>query len=321
MLFIQFVRFAAIRAAVSASDKHWNPKAEIGFFVRALVGVWIAVCLSGCAATTDPTPFADSTRAAATSVRAAGAQTRNALDGNPANQARASEFELHWAARNRAMAAATDYGNSLVVVFKQSQAVQPSSLSTSLQRLASALGVGGAINPGAGAAVGMLVASADTIAFIHAQIELVAASRTIDEAMTRAQPVIDRIAEFVIADTSDIETIIRASAAVERLEFAEKFNDSLAFSQSINRRRDEIRRASYAELTPSALDELARIESLRSSVQADLTPYFEKLAAIDRQESDAIHAINEARDAIESWAAAHRSLASSITPKSSLAAK
>lgn len=314
------------RFRARAAAMHWlHAHGDLAFLLRAVIGVWLYAWVSGCATPPNPTAFADATHSLAASVRAVGAEVQDQLEATAATKDDASLFEHHWAARNDALNAASNYSQSLVTVFAEAHPSQPAALSRSLQTLARALGVGGKLDPvsatiiqtsswtGVGQSVevgaGVLAATADTIAFIQAQIALVHASRTLEEALTRAQPVIERVAALIISDTHDLEKIIRASAARRRLALTEEFNDALAFSQSLDRRRDEIRRLSYSELRPSDLEELARIDILKASVSADLAPYSSSTAFINQKESDALGAIRSTRGAIESWADAHRSLA------------
>jgi len=294
----------------------------LAFLLRAVVGVWLYALLVGCTAAPDPTAFANATRSLETSVREVGVEARQRLSASDAPSSSAAEFGHHWAARDRAMRAASDYSQSLVKTFSEAHAVQPTELSKHLQALAHALGVGGTIGNvttggvgmgmGAGVGVGVLAATADTIAFLHAQIALVQAARTFEEALTRAQPVIDRIAELIVADTADLEQIVRASAALQRLALAEEFNEPLAFAESIDRRRSEIRRLSYGELRPSDLEELQGIEGLKASVASDLALFFARRTSINQRESDALRAIQSTRSAIQAWAEAHRNLARSM---------
>lgn len=298
---------------------------DFAFLLRAVVGVWLYAFIAGCASPANPTAFADATHSLETSVRAVGDETHQQLEAITSANVDAAAFERHWSARNGALRAASEYSQSLVTTFAQARATQPAALSQSLQELARALGVGAKIEPvsatilatgslaGAGPGIevgaGVLAATADTVAFIQAQIALVHASRTLEEALTRAQPVIERMAALIASDTDDLEKIVRASAACQRLARTEEFNAALAFAESVDRRRNEIRRLSYSELTPSDLQELAQIDALKASLSADLAPYFAGIATIDRRESDALHAIRSARSAIESWAHAHRTLA------------
>lgn len=317
--------FAALSHGSSNGSRRLHAYANVAFLLRAVIGVWLYAWVSGCATPPNPTAFADASHSLAASVRAVGAEVHDQLEASAATKDDASLFERHWAARNNALKAASCYSQSLVKVFAESHASQPAALSRSLQTLARALGVGGKLDPvsatiietsswtGAGQSVevgaGVLAATADTIAFIQAQIALVHASRTLEEALIRAQPVIERMAALIISDTHDLEKIIRASAVRQRLALTDEFNDALAFSQSLDRRRDEIRRLSYSELRTSDLEELSRIDTLKASVAADLAPYSSSSASINQRESDALDAIRSTRGAIETWADAHRSLA------------
>jgi len=297
----------------------FRARSNLAFLLRAVVGVWLYVFSVGCASAPDPSAFAKATRSLATSVRALGAETEQQLAISKATQRVATDFERQWAARNHAMRAASDYSQSLVKVFSEAHATQPASLSRNLQSLAHSLGVGGSIDSGTaamgagmGVGVGVLAATADTVAFLHAQIALIQASHNLEEAMTRAQPVIDRIAQLIVADTGDLETIIRASAVLQRLDLAENFNEPLAFAESVDRRLSEIRRLSYGELTPGDLDELTRIAALKASIATDLAPYFAQVSTINQREADALEAIRSTRVAIESWAKSHQTLALTV---------
>ncbi|MBX3378820.1 MAG: hypothetical protein KF805_01890 [Phycisphaeraceae bacterium] len=308
------------------SKRHQRARVTLAFLLRALTGVWVYAWVAGCASPPDPAAFAEATRSLKTSVQAIGVETRQQLNASPETQNLAAPFEVEWASRDRAFDAAALYSQSLVAIFLQAQASQPALLSQSLQRLASSLGIGGAIDAtsatgmGAGVVVGMgmemgvgvLATTADTIAFIHAQIALVQAARSLEEALVRAQPVISRIAEVMVADTEDLQSIIRVAAAMQRADLVAEFDESLAFSRSIDRRRDEIRRVSYGELKPAEIEELARIDALRSSVGADLAPYFARLQSTIQRETTALAALEAVRAAIEAWATAHGALALSV---------
>lgn len=280
---------------------------NLSFLVRAVIGVWVVARMGGCASAPDPSNFAAATHSLKLSVRDAGALVERQLETANSGHAIVSDFASHWSVRNRAMQAASDYSQSLVSIFAQSRSGQPQQLSQSLQALAQSLGVGGA-SPG----LGVLATTADTIAFLHAQIALVRASHSLEQAINAAQPVIERLTVLIVSDTNDLDTLVRASAAQQRLALAHEYNQPLAFAQSVDRRRGEIRAFSYSELGPSEREELAQIDRLKASVASELDLYVARLAAVDAQESAALGAIASTRRAIESWADAHNTLARSV---------
>lgn len=282
-------------------------RSNLAFLARAAMGVLLYTLLIGCAAAPDPRPFATQTQELAESVQRIGTMTQVQLSAAGLGTV-SSDFALAWSARERAMRAAHEYSRSLEAIFAKARSAQPAALSESLQRLAAALGVGGAINAAGVQASGVLGATADTIAFIHAQIALAAVAHGLEQALTRAQPVIERLARLILADIGDLESIARAGASLQRLELTAEFNDALAFSASLDRRRSEIRRVSYVDLTPSDFDELARLGVLRASLATELEPYFARLAGINTQESNVLSAIEMSERDIRAWAAAHQRL-------------
>lgn len=117
---------------------------------------------------------------------------------------------------------------------------------------------------------------------------------------------------MIVADTANLERIIRAAAMPARVELNSQFNALLSFSESLERRRVEIRRVSYADLTASQVDELVRADALAASVAGDLAPYGARRKAIERREADALAAIAQTRAALLTWAQTHRSLAQAV---------
>lgn len=309
----------ALRSISFLLDRATRPRRhkvrnDLNFFLRAAIGIWLFVWLAGCVAPPDPGAFADSTRALAKSVGAVGAETHEQLALHESMNDLADDFKVQWSVRDRCMSGAAEYSNALVAIFARSQSSQAAALSRSLQAFAHAVGVGGTEGTGfgVGVGVGVLATTADTVAFIAAQIALVEASRSLEEALTKAQPVIDRLAALIVADTADLERIVQAAAVLARVELTSEFDELLSFSSSIERRRVEIRRVSYADLTVSQADELVRADALAASVASDLAPYKARREAIDTRERDAIGAIAQARTALLAWAEAHRSLAQSV---------
>ncbi|MBX3389109.1 MAG: hypothetical protein KF691_06595 [Phycisphaeraceae bacterium] len=212
------------------------------------------------------------------------------------------------------MTGAVGYSTQLVTIFARAQSSQPAALSRSLQTFARAVGVGasGEVGVGVGVGVGVLATTADTLAFVAAQIALVEASKSLEDALTTAQPVIDRLAALIVADTADLERIVRAAAVLARVELNAQFNALLSFSESIEQRRVEIRRVSYAELTVSQADELVRADALAAATAAELAPYRARRQTIDTREADAIAAIAETRSALIAWAESNASLAKAV---------
>lgn len=306
-------------------------RAALLFLLRALVGVWVYAWIAGCAAPPDPSALDKATRTLGSSVRAIGNETQRRLESTPETKALAADFQSHWAVRDHALEAAAAYTRSLVVIYAQAHVSQPQALSASLQQLARSVGIGGStvsgvaastsgaggfgmgigmgMGMGVGAGVGVLELTADTIAFVHAQIALVEASRTLAEALERAQPVIDRIAALILADTDDLENIVRAVAVLERAEIVEKFDGPLAFVRSLEQRRDELRRVSYSQMQGPQLEELARIEAIRAPFVEELAPYFDGLRSIEADEEMLLASIGAVRDALLAWSGAHADLA------------
>lgn len=291
-------------------------QSNLVFLARAAIGVILHILLIGCAAAPNPGSFAKQTAELSETAQRIGAATEMQL-ASAGLESAPSDFAQAWKARERAWQAAIEYSRSLEATFAQARSAQPESLSHSLQLLASALGVGGTIDAVGVPATGVLGATADTIAFIHAQIALIAASRDLEQALTRAQPVVDRLARLILADTVDLESIVRAGASLRRLELAAEFNDALAFSASLEQRRNELRRVSYTELTPSDLNELERIGQFRAALATELEPYFSRLAAINAHESGSLDAIGAFGAGIEAWAASHQRLVAAARAENS----
>lgn len=223
----------------------------------------------------------------------------------------ASRFQSAWHARDEAMVAASNYADALVALVEAANSSGESArtLAQSLQTFAKVVGV---LGPGASNATQF---TTDTGAFIYAQIALVRASRALDEAVAQADPVVQRLAELMVADTHDLESIIRAAAAIRRLERVRAFDEPLAFRRTLRARQSELREKPYKSLSSDETAELDRLSALLAPIEAELTTYNQAVAAIDRSETLQIEVIVQTRDAIASWAKAHNALALALVER------
>lgn len=280
-----------------------------GKFVRCALSV-LVLNLVGCASPPDISSFARATHELSTVISSAGKEIHSELEVASLSD-QAARFQSAWHARDEAMLAASNYADSLVslVASANSSGDSARTLAQSLQSFAKIVGV---VNAGASNTTQF---TTDTAAFIYAQIALVRASRALDEAVAQADPVVRRLAEIMVADTHDLESIVRAAAAIRRLDQIREFDEPLAFRQTLRVRQSELREKPYKSLTSDETAELDRLSDLLAPVEAELTTYNQTVAALDRAETLQIELIAQTREAITSWANAHSALALALAER------
>jgi len=263
---------------------------------------------AACAALPDVSPFAIASRQLAGAVKTGGAAISEGLRTSPDLEAKAQEFDRAWTARNEAMRAVVGYSDGLVAIVKATADSRESARGLADKLGALAQGAG-AVQPGAGPAIKV---GADSAAFIWAQIALARGASSLRDALSHAQPAIDRLAEIIGSDTRDLVNVVRGAAEAERTTLNAAFNETRGFELSLSRRRGELRRQGFGQLDREELAELRRIDELMAPVNAQVQTYEEHRAKIDRREKASLQLIAATRDAMERWAVAHADVTVSL---------
>jgi hypothetical protein len=253
-------------------------------------------------------PFASASRQLAGAMKAGGAAVSEDLHATTGLDERAKQFDQAWGPRNDVMRAVVSYSDGLVAIVRSTGEARDSARALA-DKVGALAQVAGVAQPGAGAAGAV---ASDTAAFVWAQIALVRGAASLGEALTIAQPVIDRLTELITSDNRDLASIVRGAAVAQRTALEAAYNEPFGYAGTLARRRTALRAKGYGALTKDEIAELARIDELLVPAQAQLQKRDDALVRIDRRERASLQLIAATRDAMERWAAAHRDVALAI---------
>ena len=273
--------------------------------------LWLLLLVTttvGCATLPDVSPFASASRQLAGAMKAGGSAVSEDLHATTGLETRAKQFDQAWAARNDVMRAVVAYSDGLVAIVRSTGEARDSARALA-DKVGALAQVAGVAQPGAGTAGAV---ASDTAAFIWAQIALVRGAASLGEALTMAQPVIDRLTELITTDNRDLASIVRGAAIAQRTALDAAYNEPFGYAGTLARRRTMLRAKGYGELSKDEIAELARIDELMVPANAQLQKREEQLLRIDRRERASLQLIAATRDAMERWAAAHRDVALAI---------
>lgn len=277
------------------------PRLRQQFFVP-LAGV-VALLAAGCASLPDVGPFVDASNQVRAAVATSGSVVESELRMLPDGESPAVQLRDAWQARNAAFDAVVDYSSSLqAIVLAGDQGAQSAArVADSVQSLADAVGVA---FPGSPAAIQV---GTDAFKFVSSQIARARAANSLAEAMSAAQPAVQRIAEAISLDFADLDAVFVAASTQVLNEHRQAFSDRLSYRNRILR-----------EMTgndPTAAGALERHLQLGELLGATAEWHGEYLSGREviearlRAGRALIHAAAQiARD----WAAAHGRLATAI---------
>ena len=281
---------------------------------RALSLLLALAVAPGCTTLPDVSPFASASRQLAVAMKAGGSAVSEDLHAGAGLEARAKQFDQAWTTRNDVMRAVVAYSDGLVVIVRATGEARESARALA-DKVGALAQVAGVVQPGAGSAGAV---ASDTAAFIWAQIALVRGAGSLGEALTTAQPVIDRLTELITSDNRDLASIVRAAAVAQRTALDAAYNEPFGYAATLARRRTMLRAKGYGELTKDEITELSRIDELMVPANAQLSKREDELARIDRRERASLQLIAATRDAMDRWAAAHRDVALALQERKSV---
>lgn len=293
---------------------HRRPGAAM--VLRRALALGALLAAGACAELPDLTAFAGATAQMAAGVRAAGpavaAEVQRVEGGNDI----ASRLTASWKERDAALDAIVQYADALAAIAGASQdhGDAIAALARSLGELADAAGY-----PVPGRAAGV---ATDAARFVWAQVELAGSARLLADALDAAQPVVDRIAETLDADSRDGATVLRAAIENERtnLESDPAYNTAVGARETLGRlKRLEMERlieaagGSEADApAPGTMERLARLDALIASNNAELAPIEARLNGLDARGLAVQRLVEASGDSIRRWAAVHRELAAAV---------
>ncbi len=270
----------------------------------------------GCGTLPDASPFADSTLTLENSLRASGLAVATSLEEmealDPANKLEherlSRKFETAWQIRQKAAQAMTTYAQAIsnLVAAGQEGKQTVAVVADGLSELATTLGI-----PVVSATVSV---ATDLVSIVVEQIAIVRASDGLQDAMSRAQPVMDRITEILVQESGselrDMLTLANKNAvssirgAYDRDEAfymrvleVQNADSKTVFSspQSLARRQilDQIEATTLTKIKQR--DQLLTVTRLRNKLRMQL---------LDAQAETA-----------RTWARSHRDLSNAIREK------
>ncbi len=254
----------------------------------------------------------------ATSGSAVATEIRNAaavMEGDPQRRMldSADRFEAAWKINVTAMAAATDYAQSIEAIARSGNQGADSAAQVAAQvgGIASSLGI--ALGPAAPAAE-LLV---ETIGFLNGQVSIIRAKKSLDESLAAAGPSVLKLRALMQRQVADARLAFNSALAEQARSLRESYAGEIGVSNVLREREtralDSLKAFAGASPpddagTAQARAELAAVAGLRGSVAAGLADYEAKRAAITARRT-AGNALLDASDvAIATWGAAHARL-------------
>lgn len=281
--------------------------------VAALVS---AAFLGGCGTLPDAKPFADATGALSASVKASGQALTDSMreaatvlpDDRSAYERNLASFESSWNVRTRALQGAADYSNAIVGLISASDKSNEAAVKVagSLSALANSFGV-----PVAGAAASV---ATDIGSFVWQRVSIVRASRSLEQAMIEAQPVVDAMAQELIADGERhlkpaLTAVHKNILSGIRGRYDSDANLAAAFDQRQKLLRQQVLRDGRR------LGELQQFERVKTSLDARMAERDAKLEQAAAAYRARLQLINALSAAVQSWAHAHSDLAAAVEEK------
>jgi hypothetical protein len=280
---------------------------------RVCALIFAAVFVAGGCQLPNVGPFVDGTAQLKAAVASSGAAVEQELRVMPGTAQQADALHNAWAARNNAMVALLRYAQSIdaIVAAGNAGAESAGKVADAVQGLASAAGVA---VPGSAAAVGVAV---DTAKFIYAQIAVVRAAGDLAQSLDEAQPAVERIAELMRKDLTDLDELVQAASQLSEIAIVAQNNDLSAYRKKLADELKKDRDLSKKE----AREELAEFSKLMSDADARYGVYQAQLSEVENRLRAARQLINSTGAALDAWAAAHAQLAVAAWKKTTVSTK
>ena len=282
--------------------------------------VLAGVAFSGCGTLPDARPFADATGALAASVRSSGQALADSIietgaavpeEEQSAYTQLGAKFQKACAVRVQAAQGAVDYANAIADLMKAGKqgGETVKTVGDSLSGLASAVNI-----PLAGAAFD---AAEDLARFIVDRVAIVRASHSLEDALSKAQPAVDRMAEHLASESElRLKPTLEAAYKNLRSSISIRYGGDAGFAQQVEARRDQLRKETLKDNTKLA--QLQEFDRLRTTLAVGLNERDQALDKAAAAYKTRLQLLNALTAATRSWAAAHRDLASAVREKRSV---
>jgi hypothetical protein len=301
----------------------------------ALLPVVLAA-LVGCVSLPEVGPFVDATLQLRSGIVASGrvveAEMRQAEEivgeqsKDKGEELKAITDKLHsaWEARVKAADALCAYADSLreIVEAGQKGGEAAGSLMSSVKGLAEAAGI---VLPGADV-MGVVT---DTGKFIYAQIALIRASKSLEEALVRTQPAVERISEIIAEDCDDLGKEIQAASRRAVLARTKQYNTEISARNGLLKKQKDL----YRKLSEALLQEedkkgewewnadMERLLKVGKLIEA-MEIWYQDIRQEDQLRKKRLvtggELIQSAGQAVVHWAGAHKQLVHAVRDKRSV---
>jgi hypothetical protein len=285
-------------------------------YVRLLIAILLVSLLAGCGTLPDARPFADATSALSVSVKASGSaiadSLREAGSVTPSDQAvyekHIQRFEDAWSARVKAAQGAAAYSEAIADLIAAGKEG-----GETVKRVGDSLGALAAVS-GISLAAPAVGVAGDIARFIVDRIAIVRASQTLEEAVAKAQPAVDRIAEHLVSEADgQLKPILKDAYGNMISGIKSQYDADNDFATAFRQKQTTLRIETLKDSkNVSQLQEFDKVSAAVSERLKERDQKIEKAAAAYRIR---LQLINSMSTATIAWAAAHRDLAIAIKEK------
>ena len=275
-------------------------------FLR-LPAIALFAAATACSDLPDASPFLTSTVQLRSAITAGGTAIDSELRATEALKDSANKLAPEWAKRITAADALVAYAESLVAITTAGNSGGESAraVADSLTGLASGVGIA---LPSAAA----LSTAVDVAAFVYQQIALVRGSRSLERALTTAQPAIDAISKVLVEDFKSMQVILvtAADATDKSLQLQRENQIQLGYLEEIRAEQERIYRSVVTD--PKSVARLAELDKAIEAMRDWREPYEAKRTANATRLAASRQLLSAAQQSILDWAAAHRQLAKAL---------
>lgn len=272
------------------------------------IAPWAAgLLLAGCGTLPDAGKLADASVQLRSAVGATGAvvATELRLSGRADT---ATQFAARWTPAEQASAALVEYAGSLAAIVRSGEQGGESVRKVAAAGMQLMQTVGTVLPPAA--AAGAVI---DLAAYLRQQVTIAEASRSLEDALVRMQPVVDAIGERMARQLDDAYVVLRSANFDMDKDLREK-----AQAETGYRRRLAAERTRLFDKDPlTAADEqrLEQLDRLEKIVEARLEPTQKLLDANRLRLRNSAMLVDGAKQAVGDWTLAHRQLLVAVREK------
>jgi hypothetical protein len=273
-------------------------------YYYAILFLMSTALLTGCSLP-NLKPFADATAELHTAILETDSNVRKTLTKAGA-QRKAQEIGKELAVRITAMKAVVNYTDSLANITEAGRTG-----SDNAGKLAGAVdGFLGALS--APTLPSNYVAIAKSLYGIVANVR---AAHSFSQALKKADPAIQAMAEILIADFDALESLLAQSAVPVQLSLLSKNNNNeiVDYRTQLDKKRRQLEKDLSANLSDAKkIKEIKEINALIEMTRDRYDPYIMQLNAIKQGINSQISLVIKSRDGIRQWADIHAGLATSV---------